>query len=198
MSEKPSHESERSFETRRRQLERMTTLSGQQSDVAALYELGHDRNEIADRLDVSIGTVDSNLDRIRKKYTLAHHTSRELEPAFDNAPVDNYTGLVAYYDVDDLVVERYVLPAIHAEHDRVRVVAVTEYGLGTVLRDTPIDTTPKAIHYEDGEAVEIFDIFDVADPEVMDLLVERGEDGDMLIRDRLGIPPEPLKDELNE
>jgi len=195
MSEKPSHESEPSFETRTRQLERMTTLSGQQSDVAALYELGHDRNEIADRLDVSIGTVDSNLDRIRKKYSLAYHTTRELEPAFDNAPGDDYTGIAAYYDADDLVVERYVLPAIHAEHERVREVAVTQHGLGSVLRGTPIDTTPKAIYYEDGEAVEIFDIFDVADREVMYLLAE---DAGIPVRDRLGFPPEALEDEVNE
>jgi DNA-binding CsgD family transcriptional regulator len=195
MSEKPSHESEPSFETRTRQLERMTTLSGQQSDVAALYELGHDRKEIADRLDVSIGTVDSNLDRIRKKYTLAYHTSRELEPAFDNAPGDNYTGIAVYYDTDDFVVQRYVLPAIHAEHDRVREVAVTEYGLGSVLQDTPIDRTPKAIYYEDGEAVEIFHILDVADHEVMCLLAE---EANMLARARLGFPLEALEDEVNE
>jgi hypothetical protein len=173
----------------------MTTLSGQQSDVAALYELGHDRKEIADRLDVSIGTVDSNLDRIRKKYSLAYHTSRELEPAFDNAPGDNYTGIAVYYDTDDLVVQRYVLPAIHAEHDRVREVAVTEYGLGSVLQDTPIDSTPKAIYYEDGEAVEIFHISHVADHEVMCLLAE---EADALVRARLGFPLEALEDEVNE
>jgi Sigma-70, region 4. len=174
----------------------MTTLSGQQSDVAALYELGHDREEISDRLGVSIGTVDSNLDRIRKKYSLAYHTSRELEATFgaNRTPSDNYTGIVAYYDADDLVVERYVLPAVHAEHDRVREVAVTEHGLGSVLRDTPIDTTPKAIYYEGGEAVEIFDIFDVADREVMYLLAE---DADMSVRARLGFPPEALEDEVN-
>jgi hypothetical protein len=64
-----------------------------------------------------------------------------------------------------------------------------------LLRDTPIDTTHKAIYYEDGEAVEIFDIFDVADYEGIYLLAE---DADMSVRKRIGLPPEALEGEINE
>lgn len=63
---------------RSRELETKTTLSANEAEVSARKEAGQTHNEIADRMDVEKGTVDSHAHRSRVKYNLAVTTVEEL------------------------------------------------------------------------------------------------------------------------
>ena len=64
---------------RSRELETKTTLSANEAEVLARKEAGQTHSEIADRMGIEKGTVDSHAHRGRVKYNVAVTTVEELQ-----------------------------------------------------------------------------------------------------------------------
>lgn len=195
-------DSQMSITRRTRDLENMTDLSPTQAEVTAVHEAGYDRETIGAQLQIEPETVDSYLNRIRIKTDRASNTWQECRYAFggtffrrSNIPsnFNTWTGAIVYYDPEDLVFERFVLPAIREKHghENVEEVPLTRsmYQSGAVFRSLPVDEVPKVAFLEDGELVETVDARDsrAVNCELLNYLTV---DQDPVVRARLGLEDE--------
>lgn len=147
-------------------LESKTTLSPQQSKIAAYHEFGFDREAIGERMNLEVGSVDSNLYRIRRKRTDARFTDLELSSFFyhswDGDVEVPHTGVRVFYHNTDAYTQRYLLPAIRDKHrdNDVRETTFTDDSEECIhFQKLPFDELPKVVFYDEGQPVDTVDAF---------------------------------------
>jgi DNA-binding CsgD family transcriptional regulator len=75
--------------SRTQELEEQTALSHRESEYIAWKEAGYTHQEIADKMSVAKGTIDSYAHRVKTKHERASQTVTQLDDHLDSTPADD-------------------------------------------------------------------------------------------------------------